>query len=593
MSNDIEQQFNSLPEVGQQQAPQGQQAAPDSGGGDIASQFNSLPEVGQDQGQPAVDSPGAFMAGVDAFNRQFGRVAEGLLQGFGKVTGMGTNTIDKVNAQNEAQYSANKATHPLATTIGNVAGGVGTGVMAMAAGGGVPAAGASLAKQAAIYGTQAGLLGASNYGTGGERIRNGIIAGTIGAALGAGTGLLSKGVSAIVGKNITPETAAIRAIGDEVKTEGGLPAMIARGADAKDVGINLDPTQQIGGTTVGNLLKGITPNTEEKTAIKAVLGKQQQQGQDAAMNIIKNMVPEGTEQANTLKNQLYKDLTPLQTNDDTMKTLMSDPSIATRLKSLNTNVDSTVRNLPDNSVLKLDEVKRSLDHDYNATSPDGKALLNPNQQAAVLQARNKIVDSLDAQFPQYQAARKVSERVITQRNYMDQLNKIPQQAGTKGATLDQMFTTLFGTPEKQTQFINDVKKTAFNDQIGQVEALKAQKVMSVLNDIRQSPLNSVLTKKASEGGMDMSKGIVTPVVQGLHRLVNGQYNHALLKMMTDPNWQDKVAASINGKTLSSKAEGLVKTIGQFLHGKGAVVPAATVINNAEQQPQQPTGLLGY
>lgn len=81
-----------------------------------------------------------------------------------------------------------------------------------------------------------------------------------------------------------------------------------------------------------------------------------------------------------------------------------------------------LKEMPDNSVLKLDAVKKEIDSQlYN-----NKTFLNGNEKTisasekSVLQdARAQIVDRLDSEYPQYAQARKIAERLTLK----SQINK--------------------------------------------------------------------------------------------------------------------------------------------------------------------------
>lgn len=171
-------------------------------GDELMSQIAALP----DAQQASNNDPGSFFAGVDGFNRQFGRVAEGTIHAIGQATNWySTQPISDVNALNESQYDNSMATHPWATTAGNVLGDAGIGTMALAAGGGLPVGG--IAKTAGTLGLQSGILGAASYDEDpGSRLQAGLISATYGAALGAGASALAQGASSVLKSSAVANT---------------------------------------------------------------------------------------------------------------------------------------------------------------------------------------------------------------------------------------------------------------------------------------------------------------------------------------------------------------------------------------------------
>lgn len=147
---------------------------------------------GEFQKQQAGGWTNSFIDGVEAFNRQFGRMAEGVLglgNRIGQMFGGGKQAqqfgadLDNLTKQNDLSLQQAQQRSPIATTIGSIAGAAGS---ATAYGGGAPM---SLANSAAgkILGTGAvsAAQAAVEPGTPEEKMRRAAIAGTVGTAIPA------------------------------------------------------------------------------------------------------------------------------------------------------------------------------------------------------------------------------------------------------------------------------------------------------------------------------------------------------------------------------------------------------------------------
>lgn len=147
---------------------------------------------GEFQKQQAGGWTNSFIDGVEAFNRQFGRMAEGVLglgNRIGQMFGGGKQAqqfgadLDNLTKQNDLSLQQAQQRSPIATTVGSVAGAAGS---AAAYGGGAPM---SLANSAAgkILGTGAvsATQAAMEPGTPEEKMRRAAIAGTVGTAIPA------------------------------------------------------------------------------------------------------------------------------------------------------------------------------------------------------------------------------------------------------------------------------------------------------------------------------------------------------------------------------------------------------------------------
>lgn len=106
-----------------------------------------------------------------------------------------------------------------------------------------------------------------------------------------------------------------------------------------------------------------------------------------------------------------------------------------------------------------------------------------------------------------------------------------------------MYNKLWSTPDKQSRFIEAVKRTGGSE-------YQASDVIQILNQIRQSPLESLLKTK-SEGVnvgtsirgnlMNGSATIFSRLSSFVDDLTLGRYNKALVDLTINGKWKPEVA----------------------------------------------------
>lgn len=153
---------------------------------------------------------GAFMAGVEGFNQSIGKLATGVLQAGTSLFG-GSQALDQYQQGQQQELALAQQKHPIATTLGTVAGEVAKGAAV-----GAPSASASLGAQFVGYGARAAGLAAAEYGSLDDRIERGLVSGAVGGALGAGSSYLLNKIS----QKLFPDEAVAQKAAD-VYNEGG------------------------------------------------------------------------------------------------------------------------------------------------------------------------------------------------------------------------------------------------------------------------------------------------------------------------------------------------------------------------------------
>jgi hypothetical protein len=168
---------------------------------------------------PVREQSNGFLDGVEAFNRQFGRMSEGVMQLIGKATGWQSleDRVRAVHDANEASYQQAAARSPIATTVGNVLGAVGS---ATAYGGPVIGSGTGLAGKAIAGGLSTGLQNFAEYAeTPEERLNNTIT----GLGVGAVLPIAGAGIGAGLEKTGKAGKAVLDATGGLIDRTTGLP----------------------------------------------------------------------------------------------------------------------------------------------------------------------------------------------------------------------------------------------------------------------------------------------------------------------------------------------------------------------------------
>ena len=516
-------------------------------------QFQDLVPKQEAQQEPVHNS--AFMSAIDGWNRAFGRTAEGGLQLLSNYLPDKFNkAVTQLNQQKEREYAQDLIDHPVASKIGEFAGYIGQEAL-------LPVAKANLATKIASYAATGGALMGGQYGSPEQRQERGLygaaMSGVFGAAgelgwMGAKSLLNSSATSSpgLLRKLFKPEGAATQEIASNISNTTNLNNMLVRGQAAERVGVTLTPGETVGGNILPQAEKGYLVSQQSKLEAAKYLNDRSSVLKTKVKDIIDNFVPEGDEVAQTTKAKMYEDLAPLQATSQTSEALLSHPVISNELQALNKNplMPKALREMPDNSVLKLDAVKKEIDSQlYN-----NKTFLNGNEKTisasekSVLQdARAQIVDRLDSEYPQYAQARKVAERLTLKSQINKELGMIkPEPRAINGeVTLDQMYNKLWSTPEKQSRFIEAVKRTGGND-------YQASDVIQVLNQIRQSPLESLL--KAKPEGVNAGTSIRGNLMNGsatifsrlssfVDDLTLGRYNKALVDLTINGKWKPEVA----------------------------------------------------
>lgn len=551
-----------------------------------------------------------MMDSIDGFNRQFSKITEGVLKmgtSAGAAVGVpGFSTLDKAVdqtwQQHQNEYQAAGERSPVATGIGSVAGMLGS---AVAFGGPTTGAAASLpAKMLASGASSAGLAAAEYAPDMGTRFERGMS----GAVLGAGmTGALSvagslmsalatkPGVSSYITQILNPGKAAEQDLAFNVKAALNSKAGATLSASqigsqlddavkaADDLGIqNLSPAQAVGGLNSRLAAKegSMVLDDAEAAVVGQSVGASTGIAKSRLKEAIDNIAPAGTQE---VKDKLYAGLASSQLDDSVAANLMQNPEIAKRLELINKSGSSEFRGMPDNSLLKMDKVKDSLDdklfNDSYALDVSNK--MDPNIRAGLEETRKTLVDTLDSINPDYAAARQEAQKLILKDRYTEMLNKLPKKDGAEGS-FDAVRDKLFGTPEKEQLFLKNIEMTG-----GNVE--QAQQIIKVADQLYKNVLSKT-TRRAgpSDGEYLQAVGGNLGMVQKMVNSIKGdKYQKAVLDLTIGgtQNWVGKVKNILSKEAGKSQELELLKTMAGE-EAKQAPVRAAAVMGANVISPGQ-------
>jgi hypothetical protein len=562
-----------------------------------------------DAPQQQPEQTGSFMAGVEAFNRQFGRMAEG---GLDLVTsGNVNNAIRNTHNREESQYAQTVADHRIATTVGGLVGGVGAatafGALGGAVGAGVGAAASKVpalaqigsdvssgaqvipqvVKSAANFAGGGAALGYLNYAdTPEERTTNAKAAALVGAGVyGAGKAVGSvlstlvpkEGVSGFLTKVFFPKKAAAQDLAHRVNVDeiaSGQPGMLQTAAGAAErQGIPMTPGQLMqheqlkGGGDTRNAEQSMRVDEGLKPEIAAVSNEQLSGISKGIKKSLDDMVPGGLDNAVATKNKLYSELDgEMFANKGNpsviLSTIKDNPILSAHLDDINT---SSLKNLPDNSFVKVDALKKSLDEKlWNDSNPfvDPTKKMPFYERNDLKAARDDLLDSLKVydNNPKYVQARELSQQITAQGKYLEILNKKVPGANQGGKlSIEDTYNALFNNEQKQAAFLRDVKATG-----GNVQDVKD--FMTLSGQVSKSPLVKQIGRQPGDNPDVMLAGRVAKIVQTwTAKTFLERYDKAYLALtLGGEHTRDIIKNILQPKTLSEKMGKYVQFINDYV-----------------------------
>lgn len=474
--------------------------------------------------QPQGAKQNPFMSAIQGFNRGIGGYVEGALQlGAEGLEEIGVNTkgfrgqlkkqVDKENAA----YEVSKAQNPRATQGGYITGLVG--------GGGVLPGGAKgkFIKKI-ITGAAAGFgLGFSSYTEEGEsRMKKGVIGALAGGLIpglvhGAKAGI--KGVKSVIPTKGAARRQVVQGLKGEKINEAAMKA-------ADELDIPLTPGEATGSKILSSQEGRIPMNLKTQKVADEILQNRENVLRKSTTKIIDDMVPDGDKKTAELANKLYSKTTTEVIPKKVQEKILKDPVVMDSVKKLEKNAVARLSEHPKGSVGYYHTVAKHISGEVD------KLKLEGNREAAksLLKAKDIILDSLDDASPQFKRARGLSEQIITKRNYMAELDKIPVAKGERGVTVSQMYKKLLATPAKKEKFLRDVVRTGGDPK-------KAKAIIEVLEAVEGSPIEKLSSKVAEKtSDINISGGPVATVWAKGKKLLESKHSKELLRLALDKSW---------------------------------------------------------
>lgn len=317
--------------------------------------------------------------------------------------------------------------------------------------------------------------------------------------------------------SIPPDEMAQRKLFSDITPED-LPAMKQRLDAANRLGISfltpseamLSPFQaakeaNIGRTDAGSRLllsKGLERSGTEATAINSLL--------DSVYDG-KNLDPQ--------KKAAYDDAMSSTVPDDLMEKFKQDPVVENAIDLMNSKATYKrgIKDVPENSFTYWDMVKRVIG---DMEKGDAKGMQKYSSDQAT-QARNEMVDQLDAINPRYKDARNIAEREFTRKGLEDVFDK-------KDMTLNN-FYSLLKSDKKFDQISDKLKNFPEAQQ-------KLQDIRLLSNNMIPFDTNIRTSYKLEKIGMTKDRNKLDALKRDLDQRFGQQHDVAAVKLMTNPNW---------------------------------------------------------
>ena len=541
------------------------------------------------------NTPSTFMDAVEGFNRSFGRVSEGTVQLVAKGLGLTGLEATQKKVHDAAEQSNAQAAQrsPIANMLGGIVGDVGLGVYATAAGmglGSIPGVAkgvgavsgyspaASLGVTAASGGVAGAAIGGLNYAdTLDERIKNMAYGGAIGAAVPVGfqaikslTGMTP--VGDIISKYFRGKSVAINDLAKQAAAQGETAETItAKVANANSLKVPVTPGEALGGPIRAAEAK--VPLSENyRPDVNAVLQAKELGVKGQLQGTIDSVAgPNNADEVTKLFSSFKETKIPA----DKLSPLLQNPSISSRLKGMQGNVDSVAKDLPDDSFIKLNEIKKQMDKELFAdTYHSPEKPMSPDTKFGIKNAIGQIKDTLQEVDPNYNVANKLAQQGIIKDEFNGLYSKLKLKAGTEQSPdVKDIYNTFFGNAEKQDTFLSKLAQTANTPEEATALTDNAKKLMDVMSKVQDSPLRRILNK-----GIEANpKGI--NVYQAIEKGALGeQYKDTVLDLMLHQDkWAPAISKILAKGTPSKELTEFMRQITPMMQGIQKGVVASEVL----------------
>jgi hypothetical protein len=245
-----------------------------------------------------------------------------------------------------------------------------------------------------------------------------------------------------------------------------------------------------------------------------------------------------------------------------LSTIKDNPILSAHLDDINT---SSLKNLPDNSFVKVDALKKSLDEKlWNDSNPfvDPTKKMPFYERNDLKAARDDLLDSLKVydNNPKYVQARELSQQITAQGKYLEILNKKVPGANQGGKlSIEDTYNALFNNEQKQAAFLRDVKATG-----GNVQDVKD--FMTLSGQVSKSPLVKQIGRQPGDNPDVMLAGRVAKIVQTwTAKTFLERYDKAYLALtLGGEHTRDIIKNILQPKTLSEKMGKYVQFINDYV-----------------------------
>lgn len=405
-------------------------------------------------------------------------------------------------------------------------------------------------------------LGVTQYtpdDNGAKMAARGLLGGTLGAAVPAGIGALAGTKGMLMpgtSKGAQQAADAVQATADVTgaRTPGGITNPIIESAQRQ--GVTVSPAQALDSPALAAEIGGRKVPFETRLKMTDATTRAEQQARDKVGETIESMVPEGATAAKKAAGNLYNQLRDKPINPSALGDVQTTVPYQTALKQVE-------QQYPDLNPSSVGFQQKIAENMYDTASAM-KREQNPNnfEIKNILENRRQLVDSIGKEYPQYKDAQHIWERVQLQKDLTEQLGSRKVLAGRSDLTPAQIRSTLAGSDEQKSEFLQSIKRAGGNGQ-------QATDVLNILEGLsRPSGFKGVINDAAS-GGINSSNPKAA-LWESITSRVGGREkrDQGFIDLMMNPKWTEKVASITRIQNPHEMADKLAQTLIRASVGSG-------------------------
>jgi len=237
----------------------------------------------------------------------------------------------------------------------------------------------------------------------------------------------------------------------------------------------------------------------------------------------KKTIPE--EQLNALNdNEIFK---------KAKKTVISEPIYKENLK-----------NVPENSIAYLDQVKKSIDDMISKADKVGEK----NKVRLLKETRDDLISKMDSIAPEYKKARGLAERKITREKIESALNE----------------DEIKGTDFFRRILKNDKKYNKLQHSLRNVP--EAQQTLQDMRLVFKDLINPPSVRSAAgftKAGMNQERNSKKAWSEAFKQILsNGKHDKTIVDLLTNPNWQKEIQSAKNLTSWEERAKKMFDVFGK-------------------------------